>query len=102
MARVRRAANLRAAKLDTAPIGPMANFVGYNGAQLVEHLQRRHAQGCLICGNDLVPGEVFEICHIDPLVEATDAAHLAALMALSNIGLAHVACNVRLAARPLR
>lgn len=99
--RVRRAAHHRARKLDVLPLGPMLDFVGYNGAELVEHLERRHAQGCLVCGNDIAPGEPFEICHIDPLACALDAGRLVTLMQLSNIGLAHVACNVRLGSRPL-
>lgn len=100
--RVRIAVHTRAKKLDIRPLGPMLDFVGYGGAELVEHLERRHRQGCLVCGNDLAPGEPFEICHIDPLCEAIDAGRLAALMQLSNLGLAHVSCNVRLGARPVR
>ena len=99
--RVRIAVHTRAKKLDIRPLGPILDFVGYGGADLIKHLERRHLQGCLVCGNDLAPGEPFEICHIDPLAGADDAGRLAALMQLSNIGLAHVDCNVRLGARPV-
>lgn len=102
VARVRSAVHRRARRLDVLPLGPMLDFVGYGGAELVEHLERRHAQGCLVCGNDLAPDEPFEICHIDPLACALDAGRLVTLMQLSNIGLAHVACSVRLGKSPLR
>ena len=100
--RVRRLANQRATKLAEGPIGPMEDFVGYDGAALVAHLADRYEQGCLICGNDITAAERFEVCHIDPLALAFDPSSLAALMALSNIGLSHIACNVRLGPRPLR
>ncbi len=102
VARVRRATNFRAKKLGIGRIGSMKSFVGYNGAELVAHLERRHLQGCLICGHDLAPAEPFEICHISPLSTAHDPARLVAMMALPNIGLAHVACNARLGARSVQ
>ncbi len=100
--RVRTATNARAKTLGLGPVGPMLKFAGYNGGMLVDHLARRHAQGCLICGNEIAGSERFEVCHIDPLSAAHDRGSLARLMALENIGLAHVACNVRLGSRPVR
>ena len=95
-------AHRHAAKLDIGTVGPMLDFVGYTGDALVDHLMARHRQGCLICGDDLAHDEPFEICHIEPLRDATDAASLARLMALDNTGLAHARCNRRLGGRPLR
>ena len=82
-------------------IGPMKTFAGYDGDELVAHLERRHLQGCLICGNDIAPDERIEISHVTPLSLAVDAGSLKALMALSNFGLAHVACNARLGERAI-
>ncbi len=80
----------------------MLKFAGYNGRMIVDHLERRHAQGCLICGNEIANDERFEVCHIDPLAGARDRGSLARLMALDNIGLSHVSCNLRLGTRPVR
>ncbi|KKL00857.1 hypothetical protein LCGC14_2628290 [marine sediment metagenome] len=100
--RVRVLAHQRAASLGLGPIGPMLKFAGHNGGMIVDHLGRRYAQGCLICGNEIAEGERFEVCHIDPLAAAHDLGSLARLMAMDNIGLSHVACNLRLRARPIR
>lgn len=99
---VQQLAHQRAADLDLLPLGPLAAFVGYDGAELASHLERRHRQGCLICGAPLATDERFEICCIDPLHQATGGATLQTLMALTNIGLAHVDCKTRQADRPLR
>jgi len=102
--RVRGALYRRAHAINTLPVrqlGGLEAFCGYGGAELVEHLERRWRQGCLICGAPFT-GEPFEICHIDPLAEATDGIRLRELMELPNIGLSHISCNRRLGARPIR
>lgn len=102
--RVRKALYQRARAINTLPVGQLGGleaFCGYAGAELLEHLERRWLQGCLICGAPFA-GEPFEICHIDPLAEAQDGIRLRELMELPNIGLSHIRCNRRLGTRPLR
>ncbi len=100
--RVRTLADHRAKSIDCLPLGPLWAFVGYQRDELLDHLLRRHRQGCLICGDIFARDDRFEICHIDPLAEATNGVTLQRLMALTNIGLAHIECNMRLGARRLQ
>lgn len=104
VARVRRHLSRRARDIGTLPVrqlGGLEGLVGYNATELLEHLERRLLQGCLICGRQLEAGERFEVCHIDPRV-ARDGAELVELMRLTNLGLSHISCNRRLGSRPLR
>jgi hypothetical protein len=104
VARVRRHLTRRARDIGTLPIrqlGGLEAFVGYTNAELLEHLETRWRQGCLICGRAIEEADRFEICHIDPR-EARDALELMELMRLPNLGLSHIRCNRRLGTRPLR
>lgn len=104
VARVRRHLSRRAQYLGTLPVrqlGGLEDFIGYTADELVEHLERRWLQGCLICGRQLEAGVGFEVCHIDPR-EAHDGAELVELMRLTNLGLSHISCNRRLGLKPIR
>lgn len=101
--RVRTMLTGRARRLNTLPVGDLGGLAicGYTAGELLEHLEVRHRQGCLLCGAPFSRGECFEVCHIDPR-EAHDGAELVELMQLTNIGLSHISCNRRLGRRPLR
>lgn len=97
--RLRHLAYQAAERIGLLPLGPLWAFVGYDRAELLEHLERRHLQGCLICGQELDGRPV--VCHIDPLGAAHDGASLQRLMALENFGFGHDSCNRRLGARSI-
>jgi hypothetical protein len=90
----------RAASLNMLPLGPFWSFVGYSRKDLIAHLERRHLQGCLLCGADH-PGDYPVIVHLDPLAIAHNSVSLQSLMQLSNIGLGHARCNRKLGTKPL-
>lgn len=90
----------RAKVISMLPLGPFWSFVGYSRADLIAHLERRHRQGCILCGADH-PGDRPVIVHIDPLALAFNGVSLQKLMQLSNIGLGHARCNRKLGTNPL-